>query len=203
MNPKTINDLIGPAKRVAEILVKKITSHKSGKIDKMLPVLLYGPPGTGKSTTAEIIALQMAGHPMAVERINGQEMTVDRVRDWRRNSPYRPLFGEMNVKMVDEIDQASKAALGELRTYLDTMQKGTCFIATTNKRPDELDESVQTRFYDLECDCVSTDDVVQYIMSKHSRIPECVAKEIAKHSQGNVRVAEIDAMKYEDAVLTE
>ena len=81
--PRTAEDLIGQAKRVALAQVSK-AKRLSSDPSAAMKLLLYGPPGVGKTSVVELVALQLAGTPLAIEDYNGREVTVDLVREWMR-----------------------------------------------------------------------------------------------------------------------
>ena len=83
--PRTAEDLIGQAKRVALAQASKAKRLASDPSATM-KLLLYGPPGVGKTSVVELVALQLAGTPLAIEDYNGREVTVDLVREWMRQA---------------------------------------------------------------------------------------------------------------------
>lgn len=190
-------ELIGPAGRVFRMLSGKLRKYQSGCSKVNDPILLWGEPGTGKSTIAVKLANSLVGHPTSIETINGQQLAVDLVREWRRSACYRNINDWCSVKLVDEIDKGSPAALGELRTYLDGLKPWYVFLATTNRKPSELDASVQSRFYDLEVKGASDSDLIEHLVLSQ-QIPNKVATEIVAIAKGNVRQAMIDARKWLD-----
>lgn len=189
-------ELIGPAAKVFRVLSGKFSKLQSGCSKANDPILLWGEPGTGKSTIASKLANSLVGHPTSIEPINGQQLTVDLVREWRRSACYRNVCDWCMVKLVDEIDKGSSAALGELRTYLDGLKPWIVFIATTNRRPAELEGSLQSRFYDCEVRGANDLDLISHLVIQG--IPSKVATEIVAIAKGNVRQAQIDARKWLD-----
>lgn len=189
-------ELIGPAARVFRQLQKKLLKYQSGCSKANDPILLHGAPGTGKSTIATQLANSLVGHPSSIESLNGQQLTVDLVKEWRRSAQYRNINDWCTVKLVDEIDKGSAAALGDLRTYLDYLKPWIVFLATTNRKPSELDDSLQSRFYDMEVSLAKNAEIVESLGLVG--IPGDVAIQIANIAKGNVRQAQIDARKWLD-----
>ena len=74
--PRTAEDLIGQAKRVALAQASK-AKRLSSDPSATMKLLLYGPPGVGKTSVVELVALQLAGTPLSIEDYNGREV------DWR------------------------------------------------------------------------------------------------------------------------
>jgi replication-associated recombination protein RarA len=194
---KRIDQLIGPAREIATTLLCKVQRVKAGE-DENDPILLWGDAGVAKSTVAYMLGLAWAGGEFSFRHYNGQEMTVELVRDWRNKMHFRPLsgLGDCSVILVDEIDAGSKAALGELRMFLDTMPDWCGFIATTNKQPVQLDESIQTRFYDREMLGASGREIQAWLMAQGA--PPTTAQKIVQACGGNVRQARLEWKKIAD-----
>lgn len=116
--PQTAEDLIGQAGLVARAQCRK-AERLTAEAAATMKLLLYGPPGVGKTSVVELVALQLAGTPLAIEDYNGREVTVDVVRQWMTQLPYGSLFGDWSVKVVNELDRCSREAQDLLLTYLD------------------------------------------------------------------------------------
>ena len=100
---KPIETLIGPAATVlvaARAHLQRATS---------VALLFDGDPGVGKTHLADQLALELAGHPLAIERVNGQSVSVDLVRAWSAASAYGNLFGSWTVKRIDALDYLPSA----------------------------------------------------------------------------------------------
>jgi DNA polymerase III delta prime subunit len=155
--------------------------------------LFTGPPGIGKSELAACLALEIAGHPLNVDKKMGSQISVDVLRDWMRNAPYRPLIGDMNVKFADEVETIPPAAVVELRGYLDELPPSVVFIATTNKSVKELQEPLQTRFQVWKFEPVQASVIVDLLIRRYPMLPQDVLRSIASKVSGNVRAALTDA----------
>jgi DNA polymerase III delta prime subunit len=139
------SDFIGKSSKIAMLLCAQIPKLQ----DEHCPVmhrryLFTGAPGLGKSAIAMMFGRALVNHQLGIEAINGQSMSVERVREWSFHGKFWPMFG-MRVQIVDEIDAASPAAHNELRTYLDNLPIKTVFLMTTNKPINELPEQLQSR----------------------------------------------------------
>jgi len=182
-------EFCGKSRRIAEIIHKRMSEQW-----KTIKWIFTGPPGTGKSRLAEVTALDLAGSPFTVDRVNGQSLSIDVVRHWRDMAAYKPLFGR-SVKVVEEIDAASTAAQNELRTYLDELKDGA-FIGTTNKPLKELQSQLSSRCAHFKFDMVEMEEIRGLLVKW---VPEKIAAAIAMSSNGCVRSALIDAEQWLDS----
>ena len=194
--PQTAEDLIGQAGAVAQAQCRK-AERLTARSDATMKLLLYGPPGVGKTSVVELVALQLAGSPLAIEDYNGREVTVDVVRQWMVQLPYGSLFGAWSVKIVNELDRCSREAQDLLLTYLDRMPASRAFLGTSNLQLDLLTERFQTRFQAIKLLPPSTDDLAAFLR-QHWQVPPAIAGQIAVGSGGCVRAALADLESWLD-----
>lgn len=193
--PVKPEDYCGKTSRIAGLLYRKAAQLKeSGGCAKWL---FPGPPGTGKSRLALCLAQDLAHHPTAIDQLNGQSLSVDLVREWERQSYYKPIIGHRYVKVIDEIDCASTGAQNELRTYLDRLKGGTIVIATTNKDVKQLPEQLQTRFAVFPFEPIGPTEFAEF-MQRNFGFDYKEAYEIGRRNLGCVRAALIDAEQFLD-----
>lgn len=167
--------LIGPAASVLGA-----ARALAGQRDR-LAVLLDGNPGVGKSHLLDQLALELTRSPFAIERVNGQSLGIDLVREWRERAPYGNLFSAWTVKRVDELDLASASATAELLTHLDYLRPGHAILATTNdyaKLRGNSKGRLETRFVRFHVDPPSVPDAIAFLR-RHKQLPAAVAKAIA------------------------
>jgi len=168
--------LIGPAVSVLETARVLASRHKS------VAILVHGDPGTGKSHLLDLLASEISGSPFAVERVNGQSLGIDLVREWRERAGYGNLFSSWTVKRIDELDEASSSARAELLTYLDYMPPGLAVLASTNNYARLRAESkgrLETRFKAFRVEAPSIEEARRYLWSWF-RIPGTAALVIAQ-----------------------
>lgn len=194
--PERASDFIGAAGIHAHMLHRKIEQNRDNPAF-FFRALFYGPPGCGKSELAWHIAITLAKVRCYIEDLNGQSMSVDLVREWRRQSHYRPLPGEFRCRIVDEFDMASTAAHAELLSFLDMRTPQTCFIATTNQTVDRLLERLQTRMQLYKFTPVEDQQLAAWL-NQRWQIPFPDAEHIALANHGNVRGALNDAETWLD-----
>jgi DNA polymerase III delta prime subunit len=191
--------LIGPAGDLAAVLTAKAARAKRAA-SAPVKLLLYGVPGVGKSHLAASLARDLTGHHLAVEHVNGKDVTIELVREWCLELAYSgSLFADWTVKLVDELDQCSRDAQTLLLTYLDRLPPCRAFIATSNLQLDLLQERFQTRLQQFKVEPPSTEDIAAHLTGLHPRLARGIAEQIAVGSGGNVRAAMLDAESYLDA----
>lgn len=196
----TPSQLIGKTGLIGQVLQTKIPLIKRGELTDPLDrrLLFTGPPGVGKTELARMLAFQLAGDPINVEFRMGSQVNVEVVRDWLRNAPYRPLIGDMTVRLIDELDTVPTQAVTELRQYLDALPRTVALLATTNKTVKDLVEPLQTRFAVWKFDGVQTSVVAEFLVRRFPELPPAILAEIARKTNGNVRAALIDASSERD-----
>lgn len=192
MNP---SQFIGKTGLIGQVLQTKIPRLKSRAVADPIERrwLFIGPPGIGKSDLAALLALELGGHPLNVDKKMGSQISVEVVRDWMRNAPYRPLIGDMIVKFADEVETIPAAAVVELRGYLDELPPSVVFIATTNRPVKELQEPLQTRFQVWKFEAVQASAIAALLIQRFPMLPQEVLHSIASKVSGNVRAALTDA----------
>jgi DNA polymerase III delta prime subunit len=194
--PQTSEDLIGQAGAVARAQCRK-AGRLTAEAATTMKLLLYGPPGVGKTSVVELVALQLAGTPLAIEDYNGREVTVDVVRQWMTQLPYGSLFGAWSVKVVNELDRCSREAQDLLLTYLDRLPPGRAFLGTSNLQLDLLTERFQTRFQAIKLLPPTTEELATFLVARWS-VPAATATQIAVGSGGCVRAALADLESWLD-----
>ena len=171
-------------------------------------LLFTGPPGVGKTHLAMELASLLTGQskpvtqirelPFNCEHRNGQNVSIDVLREWAASDCYRPLMGEIAVKFVDEVDGMSTAALNDIRTYLDNLAPHRVFLATTNRTVKELQPQLQSRFQVITFEYPTTADIASHLQCRYG-LDYDTALSIAQGVGGNVRAAEADASLHLDA----
>ena len=194
--PRTAEDLIGQARRVALAQAGK-AKRLANNPSATMKLLLYGPPGVGKTSVVELVALQLAGTPLSIEDYNGREVTVDLVREWMKQLPYGSLFSAWSVKIVNELDRCSREAQDLLLTYLDRLPPGRAFLGTSNLQLDLLTERFQTRFQAIKLLPPATEELAEFFAARWA-VPQVTANQIAVGSGGCVRAALADLESYLD-----
>lgn len=197
-SPAKASQFIGPAAKVAGLMSAKADRLREAA-DGTLKVLFYGPPGVGKTALAWLTARRLSGHHLAIEHVNGKEVTLETVRRWMDELPVCSLFGDWQVKVVDELDRCSRDAQDLLLTYLDRLPATRAFIGTSNLQLDLLQERFQTRLQQFRIDNPESDDIANFLRARFALDAED-AHRIAVGCGGNVRAALLDAESFLDAL---
>ena len=185
--PSAPSDFVGPAKTVAEKLMRKVERLISN-VDQPLKLLISGPPGVGKTSLVNMIARALTSHPCSIEDVHGRFLSLDHVRRWTDNLAYVPMFDPWTVKVVNELDRCSKDVQDVLLTTLDRMSPGHAFLGTTNMDLDCLTERFQTRFLAVRLDPPEAESIAEFLSGRWE-VPPQIARSIAECSRGNVRAA--------------
>lgn len=187
--PVTPRDLIGEAGRLATALLAHTAKAKHD--DALIKVLLYG-PGTGKTTIADMIAATLANQKFDIESINGRDLTIEVVRDWRRDNCYGALSGGWKVKVINELDLAPMAAQDLMLSYLDELAPRTAVIGTSNESFETLSARFKSRFQSIKIPAPSQSQLSRWLKRKFG-LARQGADWIAATCCGNVRQALLEA----------
>jgi putative ATPase len=191
--PTTAADFIGPANKVAHLMATKVPRLKEA--GGFFAAIFHGPPGTGKSALCGAVASWLTSHAIAVETINGQSVTVDKVREWKDSLRMTSMFSDWRAIVIEEVDSASKQAMTQMLTLFDDKPKNVAFLMTTNTDPEkDLPERLQTRAFLYPVGKPKHLEVVALVSTMMGESePSITAGKIGEVANGNVRAALIEA----------
>ena len=196
-----ISPYAGKTGTIDGVIRAKFPDLRSGRLKPIFRCFLFtGPAGCGKTDLAVRLANDLAGNPLNITFRIGTAVTVDEVRDWRRNAPYRSIFGGLTVRIMDEVDTVPKAGVTELREHMFFLPPWEVIFATTNLPVSQLHEPLQSRFKVEQFERVNTNQVAEWLVRQFPDVPADDLCEIARKSAGNVRAAEADADSMRDAI---
>lgn len=157
-------------------LVRSLVSDTEG-----LAALAWGEPGTGKSHAFDLLSAELTGSDFAIERFNGQDVTVDVIRNWRGRGSYGNLFAPWTVKRIDELDCASPAAQTALLSFLDYLPRNYAILATTNEYQamTRINRGRLPRRFKQFQVLAPTVAVATEYLSKQFRMPATIARKVA------------------------
>lgn len=196
--------IIGPA-AVALAAMKSLVATRD-----RVAILTDGNPGIGKTLALDLLAAHICPVPFAVERVNGQSLTVDLVRQWRDRAAYGNLFADWTIKRVDELDAASGQATAEMLSFLDYLPARVAILASTNefaKLQSASKGRLETRFHRFHVEAPSIQQATVFLRSRYG-IPAKIAEKISLGTvpdgclatEGcNLRAAVHDAESYQAA----
>lgn len=192
--------LIGPAAIVLRVL--RVQAQRHIAQSRALKTLLYGPWGTGKTTVADTLALDLAGTPENIERVNGKEMTIDYTRDLKRRLGHRPLLGDRFVIIANECDAMTPDARDLWLSLLDELPPHFAWIGTSNMEmvndPKLKNARFQTRLIPHEVGAPAPAEIAAHLTELFPDLPADTALEIGQKCEGCVRSAKLDAENFLD-----
>lgn len=195
------HSLIGSAALALSILRAK--RERLAAKSQPLKTLLFGPIGTGKTECALRAAVEFTGSECNVETVNGKELTVDFVRDYKGRAGQRSIFGNGNFALVaDECDKMTADARDLLLSVLDQLPPHCAFIGTSNLNlaADTRLEMArfQSRLHCVEITAPLPAEIARLIVDLNPQLAPRIAEQIAANCDGCVRSALIDAENFLD-----
>lgn len=193
--PHRPEDFVGSAGIHARSLFAKADRMRDDR-DAFGRAVFYGPPGTGKTELAKALGLYLAGHPLAIELAIGSNINTELVRKWTESGP-GSLVSPWTIKILDEVEGATKDAMRNVRFLLDARMKNTFIIATTNVPLKELQEQLGSRAQTYKFMAVTPAELAPWLHTRW-QLPTVTANSIASAVKGNVRAALQEAESYYD-----
>lgn len=187
--------LIGPSGHLLAAMLAKITRLDPSK--DVLKSMFIGEPGIGKSEIAMAMALALAGgQRLAVERVNGANVTAELVRAWTQSYACSSLFSDWRPLVIEEVDKLSSQAQVLMLTFLDTLMPGRAVLCTSNLEAKDLTPRFQTRFQLWQVAPPKDAEIEAMLVERG--LPPSIARQIAVSAAGNVRAALLDAESWQD-----
>lgn len=114
--PKSLDEVVGQELAVARL---NLIRRKFGWEGQCF--FLSGPSGSGKTTLARIIAETVA-RPIAIDEVDGQDLSMEVIRDWERRCGFKPMGGGIWGLIVNECHGMSGKVVSRLQTVLEQEQ---------------------------------------------------------------------------------
>jgi len=189
--PESIDDIIGHARKIADIQLKKLNA---GKLNRLF-LLLTGKPGCGKSSVCRVLAKSLAD-PINVIDVSACELNVDRVREWIQDLGYAKLYGDWTVYIINECDEINRQVEILMLQLLDKAKKHVAILCTSNKA-NALIDRFQSRFQHHEVTPPAAHEIEKFISNKWPELKE-VAGGLANSCAGDVRQSLADGQTWLD-----
>ena len=175
LTPNCPSDFIGHAHSQA-LRIEKFLRH-SKATGEPLTLFFSGAPGVGKSALCRWTATALGTEESTRLKLNGADLSVERVRDLSRSLAYRPMLTQWNVIWVDEFDLASLEAQGRLLTTLDDLPKWTAIFATCNTEFSKIEDRIQSRFdIAIELAAPTPKETTDFLVARFQIAPDIAAK---------------------------
>lgn len=186
--PQIIEDVIGQP-QVTDKLEKLLS-----KPNKPQVFFLFGESGTGKTTTANIIKESFLGD--GDENFYQYDMAenskIEDVRNIQNSLQFKPMFGDYNVVLLDEVHNISKKSFELFLVPTEKEDSHNVYIFSTSE-PEKIEEAIKSRGIEFEFKSIPNHVLGPHIMSIAEKegkpIEKKVAKAILDRAQGNCRRA--------------
>lgn len=192
--PASPKDLLAPASKLAVQSIENALRIKDNP-NGHLKICYHGERGGGKTSIVNMVADVLANHPMDIERINGRDVTVEKIRDWQMNSCYGSMFGGWKVKIINELDVVPMAAQDLALSFLDELCPRIAIIGTTNQKGETLSDRFLSRFQPVKVPSPQQARLKKWLVRKW-KLPKSADDWIALSSCGDVREALHQATSY-------
>lgn len=128
--PSTLDDVVGQAEAVNRV---RFLQQRNGIIGKAF--WIKGPSASGKTTLAKIMASSVTDD-LAIEELDAQDLTLDKVREFSDKCRKRPLFGNCWAFVANEAHNLRSQVVSMLQTVLEeehVQRHGLWIFTTTDK----------------------------------------------------------------------
>jgi replication-associated recombination protein RarA len=195
--PKSIHDFIGPARLTAEILNKLVA--RSAPVGEPIKALFHGDPGVGKSALVDYLLAKLGCDQWSVTKLNGTQLTIERLEQWASTLCYRELSGGYKVLRIEEMDKASAQAQVRLLTVMDDLPKHVAIVGTSNRKVEDMEKRLVSRFQAFALTGPPQAELRRFL-TQWPLTPQALDR-ISTFACGNVRLALFEAQTALDTAI--
>jgi replication-associated recombination protein RarA len=188
--PTKLEDFIGPARVVADDVVKAARLFGPAKVPAMF--LFYGEPGTAKTCLSKFTLSIFGVQPANLVEYSGTDFNIEAVRRWSDSIQQSSLFEGYRGLWVDMPREAQVRFLKTCDQVADqvvSVRNGVVIAATCNSDVAQLEKRFQSRFQTF---CVHGPKGEEMIPLLERWLPPESARHLANLSTGRVLSQRVD-----------
>lgn len=187
--PQTFKEFMGNSATVRSLQAVLQTKEKPNAY------FFSGPSGCGKTTLARIIAKELDCNENDIREYNmSNNRGIDTAREIISNLPFRPLYGQTKVYILDEVHKATPEFQNALLKAVEEPPEHAFFIFCTTE-PNKVIKTIKNRCACFELYSLSVKTLMKIISSiadkEKIKLEEKHIKQIANVAHGSPRQATI------------
>ena len=151
--------------------------------------LFYGPAHVGKKTTARLLSEKLGSapvildpdHPLVPKKNAGTRISIEDIRELRRQNSFRPEGENWRIAVIDEADTMSEEAANAFLKLLEEPGQRTLFILISESRED-LPSTIASRAQAIRFTLLPEAEMSEFLSGK--KITDGLAKKFLSIAAG-------------------